>query len=47
MFRAAGDAILAGESQHPLHPVAATVDVLRTMELVRDRLIAQRDAAGG
>jgi predicted dehydrogenase len=47
MFRAVGDAILAGERQHPLHPVSATVDVLRTMELVRDRLVAQRDAAGG
>ncbi len=47
MFRAAGGAILAGESQHPLHPVGATVDVSATMELVRDRLIAQRDAAGG
>ena len=44
MFRAACEAILAGEREHPIHPVSATIEVLETMELVRSQLIAQRDA---
>lgn len=47
MFRAAGEAILAGELEHPLHPLSATVEVLGTMERARDRLVAERDRAGG
>ncbi|GAA1942934.1 Gfo/Idh/MocA family oxidoreductase [Microbacterium deminutum] len=45
MFRAACEAILAGDREHPFHPVSATIEVLETMELVRAQLIAQRDAS--
>ncbi|HEX7834975.1 MAG TPA: Gfo/Idh/MocA family oxidoreductase [Pseudolysinimonas sp.] len=43
MFRAVNDAILAGHIAHPIHPVAATVQTLRTMEAIRDALLAERD----
>ena len=32
-----------GETEHPTHPVAATVDVLAAMEQIRDRLADERD----
>jgi len=44
MFRAVNACILAGETQHPLHPVSKTVEALRTIEGIRDLLIARRDA---
>jgi predicted dehydrogenase len=43
MFRAVNECILAGEIEHPTHPVAATVEVLEAMEQIRDRLADQRD----
>lgn len=43
MFRAACEAILAGETEHRFHPVSATIEVLETMERVRALLIRQRD----
>lgn len=43
MFRAAGEAILAGEVEHAIHPMSATIAVLETMETVRAQLLAQRD----
>ena len=42
MFRAASEAILGGDLEHPVHPVSDTIAVLRTMELVRDRLLEGR-----
>jgi predicted dehydrogenase len=44
MFRAVNERILAGETEHPLHPISATVDVLETMELIRQRMAEGRDA---
>ncbi|THG31639.1 Gfo/Idh/MocA family protein [Naasia lichenicola] len=44
MFRAAGEAILRGELEEPLHPMSVTIEVLEIMERVRDELILQRDA---
>jgi hypothetical protein len=43
MFRAVNERILAGEIEHPTHPVTATVDVLAAMEQIRDRLADERD----
>jgi hypothetical protein len=43
MFRAVNESILAGEIEHPTHPVAATVEVLATLEQLRDRLADERD----
>jgi predicted dehydrogenase len=43
MFRAVNERILAGETQHPLHPVSATVEALQTIELIRTELIRERD----
>ena len=39
MFRAASEAILRGDLEHPIHPVGDTIAVLRTMELVRAQLL--------
>lgn len=44
MFRAVNEAILAGQTGHPIHPISDTVQTLRTMEAVRDKLIEERDA---
>lgn len=41
MFRAASAAILRGDLEHPVHPLADTVAVLRSMERVRDLLRAE------
>ena len=35
--------ILAGEIEHPTHPVAATVEVLEVLEQLRQRLADERD----
>lgn len=43
MFRAAGEAILAGRIESDVHPMSETIAVLRTMERVRDALAAARD----
>jgi predicted dehydrogenase len=43
MFRAVNDCILAGEIEHPTHPVAATVEVLEVLERLRERLAEERD----
>lgn len=42
MFRGAVEAIRAGWVEHPLHPHARTVDVLRTMEAVQEALRSSR-----
>jgi predicted dehydrogenase len=47
MFRAAGEAILAGRLETEVHPLSDTIAVLRTMEQVRDALAGQRDASRG
>lgn len=44
MFRAVSEAVLDGLTEHPVHPMSATIEVLTTMETVRDQLAAQRDA---
>jgi hypothetical protein len=44
MFRAVNAQIRAGAREHPLHPVAATVQVLETMQRVQRALAAERDA---
>ncbi len=46
MFRAVNEAVREGLAEHPVHPMTATIEVLTTMETVRDQLAAQRDAAG-
>lgn len=38
MFRAVSEAVLAGQLEHPWHPVASTIDVLRTMSTARGLL---------
>lgn len=43
MFRAVNAAILAGATGHPLHSVAATAQVLETMQAIQARLAAERD----
>jgi len=45
MFRAVNECILAGEIEHPTHPVAATVEVLETIEQLRRRLVDERDGS--
>ena len=45
MFRAVNERILAGETEHPLHPISATVDILETMERIRERMSEHRDAS--
>ena len=44
MFRAASEAILRGDVEHPTHTVADTIAVLPTMEQVRDHLLEARDS---
>ncbi len=46
MFRAVDERILSGEIEHPLHPIAATVEALHTMELIRRELIRERTEKG-
>jgi len=41
MFRAAGEAILAGRLETEVHPMSDTIAVLRIMERVRDALMAE------
>jgi predicted dehydrogenase len=41
MFRAAGEAILRGDLEHPVQPIADTVAVLRSLERIRDLLRAE------
>ncbi|MFO1340479.1 MAG: Gfo/Idh/MocA family oxidoreductase [Burkholderiaceae bacterium] len=43
MFRAASEAILRSDLEHPIHPMSDTVAVLRTMERVRAQLMDRRD----
>jgi predicted dehydrogenase len=43
MFRAVNESILAGRTEHPTHPVAATVAVLDVLEQIRERLADERD----
>ena len=43
MFRAAIQQILAGATEHPLHPVAATAKVLETMQTIQKQLAQERD----
>ena len=43
MFRAVNECILAGETEHPTHPVSATAEVLAAMEQIRERLADERD----
>ena len=45
MFRAAGDAIAQGWLEHPTHPIADTIAVLRNIEELRDALLKQRVGA--
>ena len=45
MFRAASEAILRSDLEHPLHPVSDTVAVLRILEQVRAELSEARDSA--
>jgi predicted dehydrogenase len=45
MFRAVNERILAGETEHPLHPISTTVSVLETMELIRQQLVDGRDVS--
>jgi predicted dehydrogenase len=47
MFRAVNECILAGDLEHPTHPVSATVEVLEAMELIRERLADERDRRTG
>jgi predicted dehydrogenase len=42
MFRAAGDAIARGWLEHPIHPIADTLAVLRIIEDLRAALLTQR-----
>lgn len=43
MFRAVNAAILAGATEHPLHPVSATAEVLDIMERVQAAMARERD----
>jgi predicted dehydrogenase len=43
MFRAVNRQILGGAREHPLHPVSATVKVLRTLETIQRELARERD----
>lgn len=49
MFRAASEAILRGDLEHPIHPVSHTVEVLRILERVRAqlRVVSERASEGG
>ncbi|MFD1715448.1 Gfo/Idh/MocA family protein [Amnibacterium flavum] len=38
MFRAVSETVLAGDLEHPFHPVSDTIEVLQIMEAVRDQL---------
>jgi predicted dehydrogenase len=44
MFREVNAAILAGDLEHPLHPISATVAALHTLERIRALLAEYRDA---
>lgn len=44
MFRAVNAAILAGSTEHPLHPVSATAEVLDIMQRIQAALAQERDA---
>lgn len=46
MFRAVNERILAGAIEHPLHTIAATAQVLQTMQHVQRALARDRDARG-
>lgn len=46
MFRAVNDAILTGATEHPLHPVAATAEVLDIMQRIQAALALERDRRG-
>jgi predicted dehydrogenase len=41
MFRAAGDAIMRGDLEHPTHPITDTIAVLRNIEQIRNALLEQ------
>lgn len=43
MFRAVNEKILAGATEHPLHPVSATVRVLQMMQTIQHKLAQERD----
>ena len=43
MFRAVNQQILAGATEHPLHPVSATERVLRIMQIIQGKLAQERD----
>ncbi|MEK8026887.1 Gfo/Idh/MocA family protein [Pseudaquabacterium rugosum] len=43
MFRAVHEAILAGQTEHPWHPVSATAEVLEILQRIQAALIADRD----
>jgi predicted dehydrogenase len=43
MFRAVNQQILAGATEHPLHPVSATVRVLQIMQTIQHKLAQERD----
>ncbi len=43
MFRAVNAQILAGATEHPLHPVSATARVLRIMQAIQQELARERD----
>ncbi len=43
MFRAVNQQILAGATEHPLHPVSATERVLRIMQTIQGKLAHERD----
>jgi hypothetical protein len=45
MFRAVNEAILAGATEHPLHPVSATAQVLEIMQTIQRKMAAARDAS--
>lgn len=45
MFRAAGDAILRGELEHPTHPGSDAIAVLRSIERVREALVRSSDGS--
>lgn len=47
MFRAVNAAILAGQTEHPLHPVSATAEVLAIMQRIQALLAQERDARAG
>jgi predicted dehydrogenase len=43
MFRAVNQQILAGATEHPLHPVSATAAVLQIMQTIQQKLAQDRD----